>query len=107
MPSAPTPGSSPATSAPTSAPSPAAAAWRDDRGQRQQRQGEPTMSEIAYASGTSTVPLLGQTIGQNLAATAERHGDREALVVPFQDVRLSYAELTHEVERVARLLLSM
>jgi fatty-acyl-CoA synthase len=65
------------------------------------------MSEIAYASGTSTVPLLGQTIGQNLAATAERHGDREALVVPFQDVRLSYVELTHEIERVARLLLSM
>jgi fatty-acyl-CoA synthase len=42
--------------------------------------GEPTMSEIAYASGTSTVPLLGQTIGQNLAATVARHGDREALV---------------------------
>jgi fatty-acyl-CoA synthase len=65
------------------------------------------MSEIAYASGTSTVPLLGQTIGQNLAATAERHGDREALVVPFQDVRLTYAELVHEVGRVARLLLAM
>jgi fatty-acyl-CoA synthase len=65
------------------------------------------MSEIAYASGTSTVPLLGQTIGQNLAATVARHGDREALVVPFQDVRLTYEELAHEVERVARLLLSM
>jgi fatty-acyl-CoA synthase len=65
------------------------------------------MSEIAYASGTSTVPLLGQTIGENLAATAARYGDREALVVPFQDVRLTYAELVVEVERVARALLAM
>ena len=64
------------------------------------------MTEIAYASGASSVPLLGQTIGQNLAATVERCGDREALVVPFQDVRLTYAELAHEVERVARGLLA-
>ena len=36
-------------------------------------------------------PLLGQTIGANLAATVARFPDREALVVPFQDVRLTYA----------------
>jgi fatty-acyl-CoA synthase len=65
------------------------------------------MTEIAYASGTSDVPLLGQTIGQNLAATVARHGDREALVVPFQDVRLTYAELATEVERLARGLMGL
>ncbi len=65
------------------------------------------MTEIAYASGASGVPLLGQTIGQNLAATVERFGAREALVVPFQDVRLTYAELAREVERVARALLAL
>jgi len=64
------------------------------------------MMEIAYGSGASSVPLLGQTIGQNLAATVERFGDREALVVPFQDVRLTYAELAFEVERVARGLMA-
>jgi fatty-acyl-CoA synthase len=65
------------------------------------------MTEIAYASGTSDVPLLGQTIGQNLAATVARHGDREALVVPFQDVRLTYVELAAEVERLARGLMGL
>jgi fatty-acyl-CoA synthase len=65
------------------------------------------MTEIAYASGASGMPLLGQTIGQNLAATVERFGAREALVVPFQDVRLTYGELAREVERVARALLAL
>jgi fatty-acyl-CoA synthase len=69
-------------------------------------QGDCSMTESAYASGASSVPLLGQTIGENLAATVERFGDREALVVPFQDVRLTYAELAREVERVARGLMA-
>jgi len=62
---------------------------------------------ISYASGPSDVGLLGQTIGENLEATAARFGDREALVVPFQDVRLTYAELDREVDRVARGLLAL
>ena len=65
------------------------------------------MPEIAYASGASSVPLLGQTIGENLDATVARHPDREALVVPFQDVRLTYAELDREVDRLARALLAI
>ena len=47
----------------------------------------------SYAHGTSAVPLIGQTIGENLAATVARFPDHEALVVPFQerapDVRAS------------------
>ena len=35
---------------------------------------------LSYASGPSTVPLLGETIGANLAATVAAHGDRDALV---------------------------
>jgi fatty-acyl-CoA synthase len=65
------------------------------------------MTAISYASGTSAAPLLGQTIGENLAATARRFGDREALVVAFQDVRLTYAELDAQVDRVARGLLAL
>ena len=34
----------------------------------------------SYASGTSTIPLLGQTIGQSLHAAAARMGSHEALV---------------------------
>jgi fatty-acyl-CoA synthase len=65
------------------------------------------MTEIAYASGASSVPLLGQTIGQNLDATAARFPDKDALVVPFQDVRLTYADLDREVDRLARALLGI
>ena len=65
------------------------------------------MTAIAYASGISTVPLLGDTIGENLEATAARFPDREALVVPFQGIRLTYAELDREVDRLARGLLAL
>ena len=54
------------------------------------------MADIAYASGTAAMPLVGQTIGDNLRDVARRFPDREALVVPFQDVRLTYAALDAE-----------
>jgi fatty-acyl-CoA synthase len=56
----------------------------------------------ATAVGDRSVPLLEQTIGENLASTAARFGDRDALIVPFQSVRLTYSALTREVDRVAR-----
>src|SRR5207342_1465058 len=64
-------------------------------------------TSLSYSHGTSTVPLIGQTIGDNLAATAARFGDREALIVPFQDVRLTYAELDAAVDELARGLMSL
>ncbi len=60
----------------------------------------------SYANGTSTMPLIGQTIGENLAATVARFPDHEALVVPFQDVRLTYAQLDAGVDDLARSLLA-
>src|SRR4030095_8318526 len=48
---------------------------------------------LSYAHGTSPIPLLGETIGENLRRTAERHGDREALVVRAQNYRATYREL--------------
>ena len=59
----------------------------------------------SYAHGASAVALIGQTIGDNLAATAARFPDREALVVPFQGVRLTYARLDAAVDELARALL--
>ena len=61
----------------------------------------------SYAHGTSMVPLIGQTIGENLAATVARFPDHEALVVPFQDVRLTYAQLDAAVDDLARALLAI
>jgi fatty-acyl-CoA synthase len=64
------------------------------------------MAPLSYASGTSTTPLLGETIGDNLARIVERSGDRDALVVRHQDVRWTYRELDERVDDVARGLLA-
>jgi fatty-acyl-CoA synthase len=65
------------------------------------------MSAISsYAHGTSETPLLGETIGENLRRTVERHPDREALVVRSQAYRATYAELWSAVSDVARGLLA-
>jgi fatty-acyl-CoA synthase len=60
---------------------------------------------LAYWHGTSPVALIGQTIGENLSSTVARFPDRDALVVPFQGVRLTYAELEAQVDELARALL--
>ncbi len=58
--------------------------------------------ELSYASGTSTTPLLGETIGDNLDRTIERLPEREALVSVHQDVRYTYAQFGEAVDRCAR-----
>jgi len=60
----------------------------------------------SYASGVSDQPLIGETIGENLERAVDRFGDREALVVRHQDVRLTYAELDARVNSLARGLLA-
>ena len=39
---------------------------------------------MSYAHGPSDIPLLGETIGENLRRTVERIGERDALVVGHQ-----------------------
>ena len=58
-----------------------------------------------YSHGTSTIPLIGQTIGENLRETARRFPERDALVGPFQRVRLTYADFDSTVDRLALSLL--
>jgi fatty-acyl-CoA synthase len=55
----------------------------------------------SYASGVSTVPLLGETIGDNLRRTVARFGGREALVDRGSGRRFSYTELLDAVEALA------
>ncbi|MCW2740352.1 MAG: yngI [Blastococcus sp.] len=55
----------------------------------------------SYGSGTSTVPLLGDTIGANLDRTAARVGSAEALVECATGRRFSYPELVAEVDACA------
>jgi fatty-acyl-CoA synthase len=60
----------------------------------------------SYVHGASPVPLLGETIGENLRRTALRARDREALVVPHQSVRVTYGEFWELTGRAARGLLA-
>src|SRR3954447_25775867 len=61
---------------------------------------------LSYSHGASDTPLLGETIGANLARTAARFPDTEALVSRHQDARLTYAELDAHVDHAARALLA-
>jgi fatty-acyl-CoA synthase len=61
---------------------------------------------LSYASGPSSVPLLGETIDANLRRAVAVYADREAVVDVPAARRLTYAEVDAEVERVARGLLA-
>ncbi|MDN5759285.1 MAG: AMP-binding protein [Tomitella sp.] len=60
---------------------------------------------LSYSKGEPSPPLLEVTIGENLAATAARYPDREALVDCDADRRWTYAELRTDVRRLATGLL--
>ncbi len=60
----------------------------------------------SYAHGTSELPLLGETIGANLAATVARVGNGEALVEVASGRRWTYAELQAWVRSMAKGLLA-
>jgi len=67
----------------------------------------PTRGRMqSYAHGTSPIPLLGETIGENLRRTVERHGDRDALVVRSQSYRATYRELWDSTTTLARALIA-
>jgi fatty-acyl-CoA synthase len=63
------------------------------------------MQQLSYVSGSGPVPLLGETIGDNLRRTVERFGDREALVAVHQNYRATYRQLWEQTSVVARALL--
>jgi len=62
---------------------------------------------ISYVHGARDVPLLGETLGQNLDRTAARVPDSPALIVPSQGVRWSYAELAARADAFAAGLLAL
>lgn len=63
-------------------------------------------SQGSFVSGTSSEPLLYRTVDGVLKAALGAGPQRPALIVPHQSVRLSYAELDGEVERVAHGLIA-
>ena len=65
------------------------------------------MTRTAHVTGGVDVPLLDDTIPEMFERVVAAYPDRDALVAPFQDARLSYRQLAAEVDRVARGLLSL
>ncbi|HKP28361.1 MAG TPA: AMP-binding protein, partial [Gemmatimonadales bacterium] len=61
----------------------------------------------SYASGASTTPLLGVTIGRQLELTTGRNPSALALVSRHQGIRLTYGELWERVEACARAFLDL
>jgi fatty-acyl-CoA synthase len=66
----------------------------------------PAAAPRSYASGTSTVALLGETIDANLRRAVAAFGSRDAVVDVPSGRRLTYAELDAAVEEVARGLMA-
>ena len=61
----------------------------------------PADPALSHTRGPVDVPLLTETIAGNLAATAERHGDRDALVDVPSGRRWTYTEFLADVRRLA------
>ena len=59
----------------------------------------------SYAHGASDVPLMGETLGENLRRNVERFPTREALVVRSQAFRATYQELWDLTTALAKSLI--
>ncbi|ENX41975.1 AMP-binding protein [Acinetobacter sp. NIPH 2100] len=62
---------------------------------------------LSYASGTSSQPLLGMTIGDKFDQACQLYAEQEAIVSSHQNRRLSYKQLQHEVNAFACSLLKL
>ncbi|HXP64632.1 MAG TPA: AMP-binding protein [Steroidobacteraceae bacterium] len=63
--------------------------------------------DISFVQGSGAEPLKYETIGRAFDETARRFSSRDALIVPSQQVRWSYAELKHRADSFAAGLLSV
>ena len=77
---------------------------RSDRPDRSEQTGLSALT-TSHDVGPTDVPLIEQTIGQNLRDTAERWGDRDALVDVAAGRTWSYTEFRRDVRRLATGLL--
>ena len=67
---------------------------------------EIPQAQLSHTAGPTDVPLLEQTIPDNLDATVARFGDREALVDVQQGIRWTYREFSDRVTELAPGLLA-
>ena len=64
-------------------------------------------TNYAYTHGASSIPLLGETIDENLKKTVEKYPDQEALICAHQNYRATYREFYEQVIQVAKGLIAL
>jgi fatty-acyl-CoA synthase len=62
---------------------------------------------LSYLHGAHQIPLLGETIGENLDRTVARFPDRDAVISVHQGVHQTWAEFHAAVTEIARGLLAL
>jgi fatty-acyl-CoA synthase len=65
------------------------------------------MKKKSYIHGAGMVPLLGETIGENLLKTCKMFADREAIISIHQNYRATYSQFWQQSEEVAKAFLAM
>ena len=63
--------------------------------------------KLSYTCGNSNIPLLGETIGENLRKTVDQFPQREALVSSHQNYRTTYEEFYKQTTQVAKALVGL
>lgn len=63
--------------------------------------------KLSYTCGNSNIPLLGETIGENLKKTVDQFPQREALVSSHQNYRATYEEFYKQTTQVAKALVGL
>ena len=61
----------------------------------------------SYVSGTSAIPLIGDTIGQHFDKTVAKWPNREALIARQQGIRWTWKELAEKVDAFAAGLVAL
>ena len=62
---------------------------------------------LSHFKGLPGPPLVDHTIGEALCAAAEQWGDRDAIVSVHQHIRLTWAQLLEQVDRLASNLIEL
>lgn len=64
-------------------------------------------TQLSYVHGDSSIPLLGETIGENLKKTVEKFPENDALICSHQNYRATYEEFYEQTSQVAKAILHL
>ncbi|WP_423900830.1 AMP-binding protein [Capnocytophaga leadbetteri] len=65
------------------------------------------MKKLSYTNGASNIPLLGETIDENLRKTVAKFPNNDALISAHQHYRTTYTEFYEQVTAVAKGLIAL